>query len=464
MCYVSYIQYAVDHFVCSVAGASKATLPVTETPESMKPELPPSVRAGDMPFPQRLAFMALDESDALRVRQLLATFEEKSQDFTDQFYSHLLQFPETAKFIRDPTLVERLKELQKNHLRTMLEARWDDAYLQGRLRIGDRHAEVGIEPQFFLGAYNQYIQFFYGHFANRLRQDGIEPMAHLLTLDKLILLDIGLTLDAYFAHSTKALRDALDMLWRANNELRQFAQLASHDLKTPLATVANLCEEALDEFRDQIPDAAVQLIEKARQRTFRMSAMIDELLSAMADAGQTELCAEVDSQQVLDEAVERIRPLLKPKGIELSIESPMPVVWCNRVRLREAFYNLLSNAIKFVDKRPGRITVAFRLSAEQCTFIISDNGPGIPKEELDRIFAPFRRLPKHRELPGSGLGLYFTKNLIEQQGGRVWVESSVGAGSSFFIELFRRRPPAEHPLPEADHSTKAPRQPQPTNK
>lgn len=419
---------------------------------SQSPFDEPSAPGGkSMEFQRRLAFMELDESDAVRARELLDTFDDRGEQFAKQFYDHLLAFSETSRFLQDAELVRRLTEYQQAHLRSMLEARWDATFLHDRLRVGDRHAEVGIEPQYFLGAYNQYIQFFYRHYSRELRQAGKDPLDYLLSLDKLILLDIGLTLEAYFRHSTKALREALDMLWRANNELRQFAQLASHDLKTPLATVANLCEEALDEFRDQIPRPAAELIEKARQRTFRMSAMIDELLGTMTEAGQTEACAGISGQQVLDEAVDRVRPLLEQKEIELAVARALPVVWCNRVRLREAFYNLLSNAIKFMDKRPGRISVDYHLSADHCTFVIADNGPGIPRDELDRIFVPFRRLPKHRDLPGSGLGLYFTKNLIEQQGGRVWVESVAGAGARFYIELHSHQPIADAALADLEN-------------
>ena len=107
------------------------------------------------------------------------------------------------------------------------------------------------------------------------------------------------------------------------------------------------------------------------------------------------------------------------------------------MRLREAFYNLLSNAIKFIDKEPGKIEITTRFDDQQCTIIVADNGLGIPHEELERIFLPLRRLRAHRDRPGSGLGLHFTKNLIEQQGGQVWAESEPGSGSRFCVLLFR---------------------------
>ena len=301
--------------------------------------------------------------------------------------------------------------------------------------MGDAHAQLGVEPHLFLGAYNQYLQFALRALAETqptVPRDYVESISSLL---KAVLLDVGLTLDAYFGQATLALRSALDMLWKANSELRQFAQFTSHDLKTPLATVANLCDEALDEFGPKMPAEARRLIEAARDRTFRMSSTIDELLSSSIAIEAGEELQEVASEQALAEAVERVRPLLDKQRIELVLPARLPVVRGERVRLREAFYNLLSNAAKFIDKQPGRIQVEVQQRGSDWVLVFADNGPGIPAEELERIFVPFRRLPMHRDQPGSGLGLYFTKNLIEQQGGRVWAEAELGQGSRFYVLL-----------------------------
>jgi signal transduction histidine kinase len=263
-------------------------------------------------------------------------------------------------------------------------------------------------------------------------------VVRMRSLVKAVLLDIGLTLDAYFSRLTDDLRQALDMYWRANAELRHFAQLASHDLKTPLATVANLCDEALDEFHDQMPSEACQLIEKAKQRSFRMSRMIDELLDATTKPPGENQLAPVALSDVMEEVLDRLQGASKDKQLELVQPSQWPLVLGNRPRLCEAFFNLVANAIKFIDKRPARIELAFEHMGEDTIVTVTDNGPGIPSEELERIFNPFRRLARDRNLPGSGLGLYFTKNLIEQQGGTVWAESTPGVGAKFFVRL--RRP------------------------
>lgn len=383
----------------------------------------------------RLAYLALSAPDQARLRRLGPKFEELSEEIVEDFYRHLFSFRESARFLDDPQLVARLKQIQRAHFASLLEADWNPLYVESRRRVGQAHAEIGIDPSLFLGAYSQFVQQAFSRF---LAADGasISPqIEELLSLIKAVFLDVDLTLEAYFMRATQSMQQALDMYWKANTELRQFAHLTSHDLKTPLATVANFCDEALDEFGDQMPDEARKLVESARTRTFRMSAMIDELLSTVTSFDLAGKLQEISSQAALAEAIERLRPAMSTKRIELEVPKSMPRVWGDAVRLRESFYNILSNAVKYMERTPGHVRISVRQHADGFEFVVSDDGPGIPPEDLELIFAPFRRSPSHRHEPGSGLGLYFTKTMIEHQGGRVWAESELGRGSSFHILL-----------------------------
>ena len=227
------------------------------------------------------------------------------------------------------------------------------------------------------------------------------------------------------------------MLWRANQDLRQFAHLTACDLQTPLATVTNLCEEVLDEFGSEMPLEARKLIQAARQRAFRMGELVDELLSTARPNDTSEEPENVSIAKILSEVIDRVRPTLIQRKIELVLPREFTTVWGNHVRIREAVYNVVSNAAKFIDKEPGRIEIRIELGATICTLSIADNGPGIPYSELGRIFVPFRRLPATHDQPGYGLGLYFAKHLIEEQGGRIWIDSEPGQGSCFHMELLR---------------------------
>ena len=407
-------------------------------PSSQKPSMPKTIdldREQEPKIAERLAYLCLTEQDATILRSYLPTFEKHAEEFVDSFYQHLSKFPEPAQFLHDPKLVETLKKTQCEHLKSMLEARWDEEFVARRTTVGDAHAEVGIHPEIFLGAYNQYAQWCFPHFLADKGKVGQEVLEQILPLLKSIFLDIGLTLRAYFHQSTQDLRHALDIVWQSNEELQQFAQLTSHDLKTPLATVANLCDEALDEFGDQMPEDASALIEAARDRMYRISDTIDELLKNTMSSTKKNNLTEVDSYECLTQAVERVRPLIESRELKLTILQPLPTIWANKIRLREAFYNLISNAAKFIPRQTGHIKISATKTETCWKFCIEDNGPGVPEEERERIFAPFRRLRSHHDEEGTGLGLYFAKAIIQNHHGRIWVESELGKGSQFYIEL-----------------------------
>lgn len=399
-----------------------------------------------------LEFLNLTGEDAVRLRQLSNAFLKHSDEFVEGFYRHLFRFEEAARLLQDEQLVARLKQAQLTHFEEMLTAEWDENFAEKRHRVGQAHADLGVEPRLFLGAYGQYLEHCFSHFAAVHRQDHDACVSTMLSLWKAILLDIGLSLDAYFARTTQDLQQALEMYWTANTELRHFAELTSHDLKTPLATVANLCDEVLDEFGEQIPAEAREMLSAARSRTFRMSTMIDELLEASSVRLDTSGNDEVSTKNVVREALERVQPMIDEKGIELKIAENLPYVVGNPVKLREAIYNVLSNAAKFVSASTGRIDIDAKTSDAEVVLSVADNGPGIPADEVKRVFMPFHRLARHRDMPGSGLGLYFTKMLVEQQKGRIWVESTLDQGCTFFIALRCPESDSDNDLPDDDRA------------
>ncbi|MBL9083407.1 MAG: hypothetical protein JNK76_16445 [Planctomycetales bacterium] len=390
---------------------------------------------GSQTLIDRLAYLELGPDDQARLREFSPLAAGFSEPLVEAFYRHLFAFEASSKFLHDPHLVDRLKSVQKQHFLSLTEADWNDDYLERRRRVGQTHANVGIHPELFLGAYNRYVQESFRRYLGDDEGKLTPQLETMLSLLKVVFLDLGLSLEAYFNQATHAIRKALDMYWKANIELRQFAHLASHDLKTPLATVANFCDEAIDEFGGQMPDEAKALIESARQRTFRMSRMIDELLSVTTSFDLKAQLQAVSSQVAITDALDRLRPLVAEKRITVHVADNLPTVWGELVRLRESFYNVLSNAVKYAPAATGVIKIDVRPHELGYEFSIADNGPGIPPQDLETIFAPFRRSSTHRDQPGSGLGLYFAKTLIDYQEGTIRAESKLGAGSTFYFVL-----------------------------
>ncbi|PHS04917.1 MAG: hypothetical protein COA78_15895 [Blastopirellula sp.] len=383
----------------------------------------------------RRNFLKLEDKDAHHLRELREIFDTHAEEFVEEFYSHLFQFEETSRFLEDQELVTRLKRFQTEHLKSMLDAEWGIEYNARRRIVGQAHADIGIEPQLFLGAYNQYLQFFLKRL-NIVCESKAECEEKFSVLLKATLYDVGLTLDAYFTHSTQQIRKALDLYWQANAELRQFAELTSHDLKTPLGTLANLCDEVIDEFGDQMPAEAVKMISQASVKTFDMSRMIDALLASANISHEENSSSQVHVKKIIEILIRQMQYELRKNNITVILKGEFPDALGDPARLKEAFSNLLSNAIKYIELEPGLITITgAKRGGGVIGITVADNGTGIPESELQKIFVPFRRLPTHSDDPGSGLGLYFTKQIIEANGGRVWAEALPGQGATFHVEL-----------------------------
>lgn len=384
---------------------------------------------------ERRAFLELSDLDVERVRAVASMFQSYLDEFMDLFYDHLFSNSTAASYLTDPELVERLKRTQRRYFESVLEARLDAAYVRDRLRIGQTHAEVGLEPQWFLGAYNQYMQFCFRRFALHCG-DGLDDYVEgTLSLLKVILLDMGLALDSYFTQATDELRKALRLLAQSNTELKEFARLASHDLKTPLATVAGYCEEFLDEFGGEVSADGRGLIEAARTKTLQLGHTIDELLSLSEASAQPDHRSLVPARRLFEGALERLHSEIESRRVRVVLPDEMPEVFVHPGRIQEVFFNLISNALKYNDKGNGTVKVSVAEGEGMHVFRVIDDGPGIAEADYDKIFAPFRRLPQHKGKPGSGLGLYFVKTIVEEQGGRVWVASRPGEGSCFFVAL-----------------------------
>src|SRR5262249_33100123 len=188
--------------------------------------LPPSAAAAEVPHLwnspgmdeserlERQRFLGLTEADAAHVRRLRETFAAHAREFAESFYRHLLADERTAAFLTDPVQLARLKDLQAAYFAELLEGKFDQSYFEKRLAVGHTHQRVGLEPVFYLGAYNQYVQLTFPLFARALGNDLEKALPPLLSLIKVIFLDVGLALDTYFQAATEQLQ-------QRNEELQQ---------------------------------------------------------------------------------------------------------------------------------------------------------------------------------------------------------------------------------------------------
>lgn len=232
--------------------------------------------------------------------------------------------------------------------------------------------------------------------------------------------------------STERDRDRLiTALARSNQELDQFAYVASHDLKAPLRGIANLSEWVEEDLGDNVPEDVRKKMDLIRGRVHRLEALIDGILQ-YSRAGRVRASVEtVDTAALLQEVVELLAP---PPEVTVTIGPNMPTLVSERTPLQQVFLNLISNAIKY-NRRPGAtIDVTVRDAGQFYAFSIADNGAGIAPEYHDRIFGIFQTLESRDKVEGTGIGLSVVKKMVELRGGTITVDSDVGRGATFTFQ------------------------------
>jgi PAS domain S-box-containing protein len=231
-------------------------------------------------------------------------------------------------------------------------------------------------------------------------------------------------------------------LTRINSELEDFTHSVSHDLKEPLRGIEAFAGFIAEDYADKLDEQGQRYVNVLRESAVRMKDLIDDLLQ-LSRLGRTRLeQALVPMSTLVQDVSLELSFALQEKQVQLSIDPDMPTVPCDRARMREVFKNLISNAVKYNDKPQPRIEVGCRSDNGVFTFGVRDNGIGIAPEFHEKIFKIFQRLHHREEYEGTGVGLAICKKVIEGHGGRIWVESSPGNGTTFLFTIPRTGPAA----------------------
>ena len=217
-----------------------------------------------------------------------------------------------------------------------------------------------------------------------------------------------------------------------NSDLRHVIYAASHDLKTPLRGINRLTHWLVKDHAEAFDAEARHMVELLLNRVQRMDALLDGILTYINIGRLPGQLHRIDLGLLLDEVIEGLTP---PKYIHIKIVPPPPMILGHPAYIFQVFRHLLSNAITFIDKPEGYITIRWVEEETQWIFSVADNGPGIEERYYEKIFQIFQMLHSHDEIESTGIGLAVVKKIVELHRGKIWLESAVGNGSTFFFTL-----------------------------
>jgi len=406
-------------------------------------------------LPLRLAYLGLDAEDAQRLRALRPTLEKHADALVAAFYRHLLSFDRTRELLRDPQVKERLLEKQREYLLSLADPTLDARYVASRRRIGETHERIGLEPQWYLGAYALYLSLLTPVVCEAFGHDVGRGMDTLISLQKLLTLDAQLAMETYIERHDRELeyltrelasegrqlaRDFADRgqeLRRTEARARAAEQLASigtlvaglaHEIGTPMGVIqghARLLEPAVK------GEDARWRVRTIQEQVGRISRILQTLLN-MARPHRSRR-VPVALAPLLDTTLSFLDEKLRRRHVRVERNySEAPSVLGDPEQLQQLLLNLVLNAADAMEEG-GELRVSLAREGEEVVVRVRDSGPGIAAADLERVFEPFYTTKQAGQ--GSGLGLMVAKGIASDHGGDLEVASAAGEGAEFAVRL-----------------------------
>ena len=246
--------------------------------------------------------------------------------------------------------------------------------------------------------------------------------------------------ESELTRANQGLRQREADLTTSNAELEQFAYVASHDLQEPLRMITSYTTLLAKRYKGKLDQDAEEFIGFAVDGAKRMQGLIQDLLTYSRVGSKAKEFTTVDCESVLSTALNSLALAIAESGAQIE-HDPLPKVRGDAGQLGQLFQNLLGNAIKYRNGKAPEVHVSCARQAEQWVFSVTDNGIGIDPQYAEKVFAIFQRLHTRDEYEGSGIGLAVCKKIVERHGGKIWLESELGKGATFFFTV--PTPPAD---------------------
>jgi PAS domain S-box-containing protein len=221
-------------------------------------------------------------------------------------------------------------------------------------------------------------------------------------------------------------------LRRSNEDLLQFASMASHELQEPVRMMERYTQLLKEDYKEKLGSEGDELVDFVIGAARRLRLLIEDLLALSRVESRERRTESTRLEDLLERALGNLQPVIEEHGAAVT-RSPLPELEVEPSQIVQLFQNLLHNSIKFRSQEPPRVHVSARREGREWVFSVRDNGIGVDPAEAEAIFAIFKRL--NSQIPGTGVGLAICKKIVERHGGRIWVESAPGRGSTFFFTL-----------------------------
>lgn len=267
----------------------------------------------------------------------------------------------------------------------------------------------------------------------------LDTINNFLRVGSLII--VGIVVSFLSEHITKReieFNEIMEDLRRSNEDLQQFAYVASHDLQEPLRAIVSFSQLLEDKYKNKIEKDGKEFIHFITDGAKKMNTLIKDLLSYSRITTHAKPSKLTNLESILKDALFNLQESIKESGAVITYDK-MPILKVDKTQFTQLFQNLLSNAIKFRRKETPKIHIGVNKINDEWIFSVKDNGIGIESKFFDKLFNIFYRLHTKEEYPGTGIGLPICKKIVQRYGGKIWVESEIGKGSTFFFTIFPKK-------------------------
>jgi chemotaxis family two-component system sensor kinase Cph1 len=220
----------------------------------------------------------------------------------------------------------------------------------------------------------------------------------------------------------------------SNIELEQFAYVSSHDLKEPLRMITTFLQLLQKKYENSLDEDAHDYINFAVDGAKRLHIMINDLLEYSRIGSQARELNYINSEEIIEQIILNLKSSIESNNAVLT-HDPLPIIYANDQQMVQLFQNLIVNAIKYHGEENPKIHISSEKLDKEYVFAIRDNGIGIEEQHLERIFTIFQRLHNRNDYEGSGMGLSISQKIILEHGGKIWAESELGEGSTFYFTI-----------------------------